>query len=112
MTSVVLVLSTTIPDPTFEGRGQIADALFRRLQRVHREHPCCVRPGLAHPPPGAARQRGEALDAVFVAVLGVDALALPEREARAEHAYRLALLADQMHLDPVLVAIVDRAVRE
>src|SRR4051795_8652193 len=88
------------------------ERLLRRLQRVHREHLRGIRPALAHPPTRALRQRAEALDAVFVAVLGVDALARAEREAGAEQAHGLALLADQVHLDAVPLAIVDRAMGE
>src|SRR3954451_931236 len=88
------------------------ERLLRRLQRMHREHLRGIRPALAHPPTRALRQRREALDAVFVAVLGVDALAGAEREAGAEQAHGLALLADQVHLDAVPLAIVDRAMGE
>ena len=63
-------------------------------------------------PARAARQHGKALQAVFVAALGMDALAGAECEAAAEHANGLRPLADQMHLDAVALAVIDRAVRE
>src|ERR1700716_776155 len=46
---------------------------IRSRERVHREHPGIVGPGFPHLPVGTARQCGEALEAVFVATLGVDA---------------------------------------
>ena len=47
----------------------------RSHQRVNRKHARRVGPGCARRPAGAARQRREALEAVFVAALGVDAFA-------------------------------------
>lgn len=86
--------------------------LLCSFQCVHREHLRSIGPALPHPPAGALRQRGEAVDAVFVAVLGMDALAGPEREAGAQQSNGLVLLAEQMHLDAVPLAIVDRAMAE
>src|SRR5262245_17897559 len=42
----------------------------------------------------------------------MDALAGAERELMAEHAHALRLAADQVHLDAMAVAVVDRAMDE
>src|SRR5262249_19347571 len=86
-----------------------AAPLSLRHERMYREHVGLIGPGGAHLPARAARQRCKALEAVFVAVLGVNALAVPEREARSQQTHHLLLLADQVHLDPVPLAVVDRA---
>src|SRR5436190_8076499 len=79
---------------------------------MNREHPRLVGPALLHPPARGLCQRSEAVKTVFVAVLGVNALAGTEREVMAEHADALRLAADQVHLDTMAVAVVDRAVDE
>src|ERR1019366_6479084 len=85
---------------------------LRGHQRGNREHARAICPRLARCPARAARQRGEALEAVFVAALGMDAFAGAERETPAEHPHALRLAADQVHLDPVPLAVVDRAMGE
>ncbi len=62
-----------------------------RHQRVNREQLFRIGPGLEHLPARAARQRAEALDAVFVGALGVDALAGAEAEGGAQAAARSAI---------------------
>src|SRR5215475_13861308 len=79
---------------------------------MNREHSRLVGPALLHLPARCLCQRGKAVKTVFVAVLGVNALAGPEREVMAEHAHALRLAADQVHLDAMAVAVVDRAVDE
>src|SRR5262245_25167477 len=79
---------------------------------MDREHAVLVGPAFLHLPAGGLCQRGKTVKAVFVAVLGVNALARAEREVMAEHAHALRLAADQMHLDAVAVAVVDRAMHE
>src|SRR5258708_27589309 len=79
---------------------------------MNREHAGAIGPGLARGPARATRQRGEAFEAVFIAVLGVDGFAGAEREASAKHAHGLRPAADQMHFDPVTLAIIDRAMPE
>src|SRR5436305_2019387 len=76
------------------------------------EHACAVGPAGARRPAGAASQRGETLKAVFVAVLGVNGFAGAERETAAQDPDRLRLAADQVHLDAMTLAIVDRTMRE
>src|ERR1700752_1937991 len=79
---------------------------------MNRETPLLVGPALLHQPARSLCQGGEAVKTVFVAVLGVNALARPEREVMAEHAHALRLAADQVHLDAMAVAVVDRAMHE
>src|ERR1700752_867259 len=79
---------------------------------MNREHPRLVGPALRHLPARGLCQGGEAVKTVFVAVLGMNALAGPEREVMAEHALALLLAADQVHLDAMAIAVIDRAVNE
>src|SRR6516164_9259835 len=88
------------------------DPVSLRRQRVNREHFCAVGPGLPHPPTGAARERGETIDAVLVAVLGVNAFTGTEGEARSQQAHGLLFPADQVHLDAVSIPVVDSPMRE
>src|SRR5262249_47737445 len=83
-----------------------------RRQRMDREHPGLVGPALLDLPARGLRQRGEAVKTVLVAVFGVNALARTERELMAEHAHALRLAADQVHLDAMAVAVIDRAMHE
>src|SRR5690242_21264875 len=79
---------------------------------MDREHAAPVGPALLHLPTRGLGQRRKAVKAVLVAVLGMNAFAGAERKVMAEHAHALRLAADQVHLDAVAVAIIDRAVKE
>src|SRR2546422_5590792 len=63
-------------------------------------------------PAGAAGVAAERLDGVFVAVLGVNALAAAEIERLAAGANPLPRQADEMHLDAALFGIVAGAMAE
>src|SRR5262249_55214372 len=98
---------------TCSSRLPIADApVSLHRERVNREHFCAVGPGLPHPPTRAACKRGEAIDAVLVAVLGMNAFTWTEGEARSQQAHRLLFPADQVHLDAVAIPVIDRPMSE
>src|SRR5215471_6520882 len=102
--SAVVICSSRLP---------MADApVSLRRQRVNREHFCAVGPGLPHPPTGAACKCCETIDAVLVAVLGVNAFTRTEGEARSQQAHGLFFPADQVHLDAVAVLVIDRSMSE
>src|SRR5262249_43249083 len=63
-------------------------------------------------PGGAPRQRGERLDRVLVAVLGVDRLAGTEFDGLAADLHLLAPDAGEMHLDPRALAVEKGVVLE
>src|SRR3954468_23092694 len=71
-----------------------------------------VGPDRRRRPAGAARQRAERLDRIFVAVLGVDGLAGAEVDALAAHLDALALQTRQMHLDARTLAVEERVMLE
>src|SRR5712692_5789573 len=63
-------------------------------------------------PSRSARQGRKVFERVFIAVLGVNRLSRAEFDGASGHADLLTLLADEMHLDAVALAIVESAVAE
>src|SRR5262249_35428764 len=63
-------------------------------------------------PSRSARQGREVFERVFIAVLGVDRLSGAELDDASGHAHLLTLLADEVHLNAVALAIVERVVVE
>src|SRR5262249_61751096 len=63
-------------------------------------------------PSRSAREGREVCERVFIAVLGVDRLSGAELDDASGHAQLLTLLADEVHLDAVALAIVERVVVE
>src|SRR5260370_36681654 len=78
-----------------------------RHQRLHREITLRIGPRRADRPAGAARERRNRFDAVFVAVLGVDGPASAEIEAFARGPPFLAPQAGEMHLDSAQLTIIE-----
>ena len=75
---------------------------------MHAEQPVGIGPYGAGAESGARRHLAEGFDGVFVAVLGMDRLALREFETLAAQVHALALKADQVHLDAMGGRIVGR----
>src|SRR6202034_2454368 len=73
-------------------------------QRVHAEIP--IAPDLQRQPAAASGQRLKRLDGIFVAVLGMDRFAGAKTERLAVDFHLLPLGAGEVHLDPVVLAIV------
>src|SRR5262249_32312433 len=97
--------------------NNILTILIRRLSSVVRPPNCvhaeqAVAPDLCRRPAGGLRQRLETFDRVFVAVLGVDRLAMPETERLAVDAHLLPLEASKMHFDTIVLAVVAGVVLE
>src|SRR5579862_7060509 len=82
------------------------------LQPMDAEQLVRVAPGLPGREAGLLRQRAEILHRVFVRDLGVDRLALRERDLVAGDTHALRDEAHQMHLDAARMRIVEGIVRE
>src|SRR5262249_50327770 len=105
--------STVCLPPIMAPLGKESGGFGRfRHQGGDREIVVRIGPDRAGIPTGAARERSEALDAVFVAVLGVDGLAGTEIETLAENAHLLPAQARKMHLDAAQLAIVKSVMLE
>src|SRR5580698_1752836 len=73
------------------------------LQPVDAEQLLLAAPSLPRREPGLLRQRAEILHRVFVRILGVDRLALRERDLMSRDAHTLLREAHQMHLDAACI---------
>src|SRR5215831_16751510 len=76
------------------------------------EEPVLIGPRVPWPPSGAARQRSESVDRVFMRVLGVNALAFDEAKLVPEDANGLARQTHEMHLDTAFGVVIDRIMGE
>src|SRR5262245_32687204 len=112
--SGALSLSENRCPPRDQVRGQAFPgyALRRRAQRLNREVALRVGPGAGWRPAGAARQRAEGLDRVFVAVLGVDGLAGAEFDRAPGDFNGLPPAAREMHFNPAAFPVVEGLVAE
>ena len=71
-----------------------------------------IRPYLELRPAAAAGQRLERVDGVFVAIFGVDGLASAEIDSRSVDPRLLPPCRGEMHLDPVVRAVVEGVMLE
>src|SRR6185437_1612065 len=101
-----------------EGRfWKVTHRLGRRLlnsqrEGLDREIIALIGPSGRRLPAGAARQRAQGLDAVFVAVLGVDRFAGAKFDGFAGHFHLLPFQAGKMHFDAMTLAVVEGVVLE
>src|SRR6185436_10942354 len=83
-----------------------------RPQDVDREKLFRISPGDFRRPAAAARQSRKRARRIFIAVLGMDGFARPEREHPPRHTDLLALGAGEVHFDAAALAVVKRVMLE
>src|ERR1700722_13440662 len=81
-------------------------------ESLDREKLVCVGPSPRRHPANATRERSKGLDAVLVAVLGMNGFTRTEVDGLAGHLHLLALQTREMHFDAMTLAIVEAVMLE
>src|SRR5207302_8002982 len=83
-----------------------------QLQRMDREIVVLVGPGRDRPPARAFGERADGLHRVLVGILGMHRLALAEVKRTSRDRDALSLQTLKVHLDAVVLRILERAMAE